>query len=95
MKSQVQPAMTIVRRKQAEVATGYSRSTIYLRIAQGLWPRPVSLGARAVGWLASEIEALNAARIAGKSDADIRVLVSRLEAARLSASTEVLAEIPG
>ena len=95
MKSQVQAALTIVRRKQAEAATGYSRSTIYLRITQGLWPRPVSLGARAVGWLASEIEALNAARIAGKSDAEIRELVGRLEAARRLTSIEVLAEIPG
>ena len=41
--------LTILRRKQVEIETGYSRSTIYLRITQGLWPKPVSLGARAVG----------------------------------------------
>ncbi|MXX69935.1 MAG: AlpA family phage regulatory protein [Gemmatimonadales bacterium] len=33
--------------------TGLSRSTIYVRLDQGLFPRPVSLGARAVGWLES------------------------------------------
>ena len=62
--------------------SGLSRSTIYLRIAQGLWPRPVSLGARAVAWPADEVQALNAARIAGKDDADIRKLVQRLHEAR-------------
>ena len=35
--------------------TGLSRSSIYLRISQGRFPRPVSLGERAVGWLESEI----------------------------------------
>ena len=35
---------------------GLSRSTIYLRIAEGSFPRPVTLGARAVGWLESDIE---------------------------------------
>ena len=59
---------TILRRKQVEAETGYSRSTIYLRIAQRLWPRPVSLGPRAVGWPASEVIALNSARISCKSD---------------------------
>lgn len=75
-------ALRILRRNQVEAETGYSRSTIYLHISQGLWPRPVSLGARAVGWPAGEVAALNAARIAGKSDTEIRSLVARLEAAR-------------
>ena len=35
--------------------TGLSRSSIYLRISEGRFPRPVSLGERAVGWLESEI----------------------------------------
>jgi prophage regulatory protein len=48
--------MTILRRKQVQDRTGLSRSTIYLRIAQGTFPKAVSLGARAVGWVESEIE---------------------------------------
>lgn len=36
--------------------TGLSRSTIYVRLEQGLFPRPVSLGARAVGWIESEVD---------------------------------------
>jgi len=65
--------------------SGYSRTTIYLRVSEKLWTRPVKLGARAVGWPAAEISALNAARIAGKSNDEIRRLVQELEGARLSA----------
>ena len=74
--------LAILRSKQVQAESGYSRSTIYLRIAQGLWPKPVSLGARAVGWPAGEVSAVNAARIAGKSDDDIRALVASLELKR-------------
>ena len=73
---------TILRRKQVQAETGYSRSTIYLRISQGLFVHPVSLGARAVGFPAEEVSALNAARIAGKSDLEIKALVKKLELAR-------------
>jgi prophage regulatory protein len=66
--------------------SGLSRSTIYLRIAQGLWTKPVSLGARAVGWPSGEVAAINAARIAGKTDEEIRALVVKLEAARKAAA---------
>ena len=59
-------ALTIWRRPRVQTETGYSRSTLYLRIAQGLWPKPVRLGVRAVGWPAGEVAALNAARIAGQ-----------------------------
>lgn len=95
--STVQPfasPFTIVRRKRVQAETGYSRSTIYLRIAQGLWPKPVSLGPRAVGWPAHEVEAINAARIAGRSDEAIRALVASLEAARGAAdrATDLEAE---
>ena len=73
---------TILRLPAVKAETGYSRSTIYLRMSEGLWPRVVSLGARSVGWPASEVAAINAARIAGKTDNQIRDLVVRLEASR-------------
>ena len=75
-------AVTILRLPAVKSSCGYSRSTIYLRISQGLWPRPVSLGPRSVGWPDHEVAAVNAARIAGKTDEQIRSLVSRLEAER-------------
>ena len=86
-------ALTILRRKQVESECGYSRSTIYLRITQGLWTRPVRLGPRAVGWPAGEVAALNAARIAGRSDEEIRALVTRLEAARTATPLGVSARV--
>lgn len=77
---------TIYRLPAVKSESGLSRSTIYLRIAQGLWTKPVSLGARAVGWPSGEVAALNAARIAGKTDEEIRALVVKLEAARKAAA---------
>jgi prophage regulatory protein len=64
MSIQSQNALRILRRKQVESRTGLSRSTIYARIAEGLFPRPIDLGGgRAVGWVESEIDAWLQARI--------------------------------
>ncbi len=56
----------ILRRPAVEEKSGYSRSTIYEEMSKGNFPRPVKIGARAVGWLESEIcewiEARKAAR---------------------------------
>ena len=82
---------TLLRLPAVKAQSGYSRSTIYLRMSQGLWTKPVSLGARAVAWPAGDVVALNAARIAGKTDAQIRALVQKLEAARLSAAGDAAA----
>ena len=49
-------ATVILRLPTVKARTGLSRSTIYLRITQGSFPRPISLGARAVGWVESEID---------------------------------------
>ena len=80
-------APAILRRRSVELQSGYSRSTLYLRISQGLWTRPVKIGPRAVGWPDHEVTAVNFARIAGKSDEEIRALVKRLEAARKNTQT--------
>ena len=47
----------ILRLPAVKASVGLSRSTIYIRIAEGTFPKPVSLGGRAVGWLESDIEA--------------------------------------
>jgi prophage regulatory protein len=36
--------------------TGQSRSSIYLRVAQGTFPKQVSLDARAIGWRESDVQ---------------------------------------
>jgi len=76
----------ILRRPEVSSATGYARSTLYQRIKQGLFPQPIRLGTHMVGWCQSEVAALNAARIRGAEDEEIRALVQSLEAARKSAA---------
>ncbi len=55
MANQIRTALTILRRKQVEQRVGLSRSTIYAKVANGEFPAPITLGARAVGWLESDI----------------------------------------
>lgn len=57
-------ANVILRLPAVKARTGLSRSSIYLWIANGKFPAPVSLGARAVGWLESEVDEWLAHRIA-------------------------------
>ncbi len=77
---------TILRLPTVLRERGRSRSAHYMDIQQGLFTPAVPIGARAVGWPADELAALNAARIAGKSDDEIRALVAKLAAARKAAA---------
>jgi len=57
-------AQKIYRRREVEQLSGKKRSALYADIAEGKFPRPVKIGARAVGWLESEIVAWQASRLA-------------------------------
>ncbi|PIR01274.1 MAG: AlpA family transcriptional regulator [Nitrospinae bacterium CG11_big_fil_rev_8_21_14_0_20_45_15] len=46
----------ILRLPEVIAHSGLSRSTIYLRVSQGAFPKPVNLGGRAVGWIEAEIQ---------------------------------------
>jgi prophage regulatory protein len=48
-----------------------------------LFPKPVAIGQRAVGWPSDEVQSINAARIAGKTEPEIKALVTLLHAKRL------------
>jgi prophage regulatory protein len=50
--------------------TGHSTSTIYQLMAEGLFPRPIKLGPRAVGWIEEEVDHYIEQRIAAR-DAEI------------------------
>lgn len=72
MAAQLQTALTILRRKQVEARTGLSRSTIYAKLRRNpkrpadydpTFPTPVSVGAKAVGWIESELDAWLIAQI--------------------------------
>lgn len=66
MAAQLQTALAILRRKQVEARTGLSRSAIYAKLRHNpkrpsdydpTFPRPIALGAKAVGWIESEVDA--------------------------------------
>lgn len=83
----VNPSASALLRKPTVLAeTGISKSTLYQNIANGLFTKPVKIGARASGWPAHEVHAINAARIAGKTDKQIMALVDSLETARKAAA---------
>ena len=63
MVSQLQNALHILRRQQVQARTGLTRSTIYQKIAEGGFPKPVKLSSRAVGWLESDIQGWLQARV--------------------------------
>ncbi|MBX3646756.1 MAG: AlpA family phage regulatory protein [Rhodocyclaceae bacterium] len=64
MKEQLNEAQSILRRKQVEHAVGLSRSQLYALQKIGKFPQSISLSARAVGWLSSDIQAWIAERAA-------------------------------
>ncbi len=46
----------ILRRPEVEKLVGLSRSTIYSRLEQGTFPKPVPLGGRLVGWVEQDVQ---------------------------------------
>lgn len=75
--------MAILRLPAVKAETGHrSHASIYNAIRAGLFTNPVPIGQRAVGWPDDEVKAINAARIAGASDEQIRELVKQLHAKR-------------
>jgi prophage regulatory protein len=69
-----------------------SRSAHYRDVNAGMFPAPVRVGRRAVAWPAHEVQAILAAQVAGKGDAEIRDLVARLVSARSEFKLEVSRE---
>lgn len=65
----------ILRLPAVKQRTGLSRSKIYFDVARGVFPEPISIGPRAVGWLESEISAWLAERIKASRPAGSRCSV--------------------
>lgn len=75
--------MKILRMPAVKAETGHrSHASIYNAIKAGLFTKAVQIGIRSVGWPFDEVNAINAARIAGKSDAEVRELVVLLHEKR-------------
>ena len=78
--------MRILRINEVKLATGHrSHVSIYNAINAGVFTKPVPIGMRSVGWPEGEVFAINAARIAGQSQDQIRALVVLLEERRRDA----------
>lgn len=76
----------ILRLPAVKTKTGHrADASIYNQIRDGLFTAGVAIGQRAKGWPDYEVDAINAARIAGKSDDEIRKLVKALHAQRTQA----------
>ena len=48
-------AMRILRLPAVSELTGLPRSTLYLYMNKGLFPKPIKLGLRSVGWIQDEV----------------------------------------
>lgn len=75
------PSTTILRLPDVKTRTGLSRSTIYQHMSEGQFPKPISIGLRAVGWLESEIEEWVARRIETRRQPAIAVATLGLRVA--------------
>lgn len=75
--------MKILRLPSVKAEMGHrSDASIYNAIRSGLFPLGVQIGQRSKGWPDYEVRAINIARVAGKSDDEIRALVKYLYSKR-------------
>lgn len=82
--------MRIIRKPELREKMGLgSNSTVYAHVEEGTLTPPVKIGLRASGWPEHEADAINAARIAGKSENEIKELVKRLVAKRQKIVDEI------
>jgi prophage regulatory protein len=84
--------MLILRLPDVKRVLGHrADASVYNAIRAGLFTTGVAIGQRAKGWPDYEAQAIATARVAGKTDADIRELVTALHAKR----TELLITVKG
>ncbi|MBB6424628.1 AlpA family transcriptional regulator [Sphingopyxis sp. JAI128] len=76
---------TLLRMPDVIATTALARQTLYRDMRRGLFPRPVKLG-RASAWPSDAVDAVIAARVAGKTDDEIRALVADLQRQRAVAA---------
>lgn len=86
--------MQILRMPAVKGRAGHrSDASIYNAIRDGLFTTGVAIGQRAKGWPDYEVDAIITARIAGKSDDEIRALVKTLHARRADLRSAVPYEL--
>jgi prophage regulatory protein len=83
----------ILRKPEVIKMTGLSSTSIFEKTKSGLFPTSISLGSRAIGFIEFEIQALLAAHAAGRTDEQIRELVSLMIAKRKEQADAFLADL--
>jgi len=81
---------SLIRLKKVEDRTGLKKSMVYDLMSRGEFPKSIKIGERAVAWIESEVDVINAARMAEKSADEIRELVKSLMAKRQQTANEIL-----
>ena len=81
----------LMRLPRVQETLGMGKATVYDHIKEGLLPPPVNVGPKSSAWPSNEIERVVAARIAGKSDAEVRVIVERMVGERQHALSRAVA----
>lgn len=71
--------LTLIRLPETLKLCAQKRASFYAALKSGLYPPAISIGARSVAWVKAEVEAVLKARIAGKSEEEIRILVNKLK----------------
>ncbi len=75
--------MDILRITEVKQRRGFrADASVYNEIRDGLFTAGVAISQRAKGWPDYEVDAINAARVAGKSNDELRQLVIKLHARR-------------
>lgn len=80
-KKYIQPSkvnIQLIRRSPVLTKTGRSKSSLLLDEKNGLFVPPISIGSRAVAYIKHEVDAVIDARVQGKSNEQIKQLVSEL-----------------
>lgn len=70
--------MKLLKKPEVLALIAKSNTTLYSDIKQGLMTPPVPIGENSVAWPQHECNAINAARMAGKKNNDIKQLVHDL-----------------
>jgi prophage regulatory protein len=84
--------ITILRMPAVRQKAGYASSTsVYNGVRNGTFTQPVQIGPKTVGWPEHEVDAINAARIGGVREEQLRELVKKLHSQRAELLAAVLA----
>jgi len=76
------PEIQFIRNNEVHKILALGRTSVDCGIAAGLLPPRISIGQRAAGFLKHELEAVIVARAAGRSDEEIKELVTKLVLSR-------------